>query len=176
MTNDSSFEVEGKEACQNNKFKKAAKLFKQAREEFKEQGKFVKSAEMANNQSVSLLKAGKSKEALKAVLGTDEIFKREGKYLQQALAIGNRASALESLDQITEAEQAYEECIKLLSDLGEDQYISDVMKSLSDLKLKDKRHYEAAAALVSSVDLDEKPNLRQKISRFFLEKLFKRLN
>ncbi|MCK5344566.1 MAG: hypothetical protein KAR20_14230, partial [Candidatus Heimdallarchaeota archaeon] len=87
-----------------------------------------------------------------------------------------RASALESLDQITEAEQAYEECIKLLSDLGEDQYISDVMKSLSDLKLKDKRHYEAAAALVSSVDLDEKPNLRQKISRFFLEKLFKRLN
>jgi tetratricopeptide (TPR) repeat protein len=173
MSKTSSYELEGKEAYQKNKYAKAAKLFGQAKQEYETINDAVKSAEMANNQSVSFLQAGKGKQALKAVLGTEEIFKQHDEILQQALALGNKAAALEAVKRVEEAETAYEQCVEILKELGEEQYLSEVMKSMADLKFKGNRKYEAAASLISSVDLEGKPNLWQRFMRFILERFFK---
>jgi tetratricopeptide (TPR) repeat protein len=174
MSKTSTFELEGKEAFHSNKYAKAAKLFGQAKQEYEDLNDVVKSAEMANNQSVSFLQAGKGKQALKSVLGTEEVFELHDEKLQQALAIGNKAAALAAVKRVEEAETAYEKCVEILKELGEDQYISEVMNSLANLRFKDKRQYEAAASLISSVDLEGKPNLQQRFMRFILEKFFKK--
>jgi len=174
MSKASSYELEGKDAYQNNKYAKAAKLFGQAKQEYESLNEVIKSAEMANNQSVSLLQAGKGKQALKAVLGTEELFELHGEKLQQALAIGNKAAALAAVKRVEEAETAYKKCVEILKELGEEKYISEVMNSLANLRLKDKRQYEAAASLITSLDLKGKPTLWQKFMKFLLEKIFKK--
>lgn len=176
MIEQSPFEIEGKQAYQKKKYKKAAMLFKKAEEYYLAQNEIIKSAEMANNRSVVLLQAGKAEEAFQAAFGTDEIFKDHGVTLQQALAIGNIAAALEAQKRYDLAETEYERCVEILKELGEAEYLPDVMKSLSDLRLKDKRHYEAAASLKSSLEFEEKLTLKQKITKFILGKFLKRLN
>ena len=175
MSKVSSFELEGKQAYQHKKYSKAAKLFGQAQLEYQDLNELVKSAEMANNQSVALLQTGKNKKALAALSGTEEIFEQHAEKLQLALAIGNKAAALDALKRTDEAEEEYERCIKYLKDLGEEQYISEVMKSLSILRLKDKRHFEAVVSLNSSLELEEKPTLRQRFVKNILEKFLNKL-
>ena len=105
MSKVSSFELEGKQAYQHKKYSKAAKLFGQAQLEYQDLNELVKSAEMANNQSVALLQTGKNKKALAALSGTEEIFEQHAEKLQLALAIGNKAAALDALKRTDEAEE-----------------------------------------------------------------------
>lgn len=174
MTEINNFEIEGKEKFQKGKYKEAAKLFNKAANEYQEKKELVKSAEMFNNQSVALLQAGKNKQAYEATLGTDEIFLKNNESLLQALAIGNKASALKELKRFEEAEKSFIECIAILEELGEQQYISDVKKSLSTLRLLDGRQIEAAATLKSSLDLKEKPTIKDKFMQSIIKKLFKK--
>ncbi|MFZ6019082.1 MAG: hypothetical protein ACOYXO_05660, partial [Chloroflexota bacterium] len=66
------------EAYQNEEYETAAKAFAQAVEALSAENQSLQQAEMKNNLSVALLKAGKPEEAYQAALGTEQVFASAG--------------------------------------------------------------------------------------------------
>ena len=123
---------------------------------------------MKNNLSVALLKAGKPQEAYDAVLGTDEIFAREEDVLRQAIALGNLAAALEALGKRELAIEKYEQSADLFSKVGDGEKRSLVLKSAAALKIRQGKVIDSALSMIGSVESSPKPNLIQRILKFFL--------
>lgn len=160
---------EGQAEYQKNDYLSAAKLYEAAAEGFLAAGDTHQTAEMANNCSVSWLKAGNAQAALQAASGTEQVFEREGDTKQQACAIGNQAAALEKLQRWDEAFAAYTKSAKLLDQAGEDDLHAYVMQSISLLHLK-KRHYlEAYATMRAGIMGVRKPNLKQRLLKTLIQ-------
>ena len=157
-------------------YKQAAHEFSVARKSFETQNLPIKVAEMANNQSVALLKSGNPQGALDIVLGTEIVFEKENEILFMAMAIGNSASALDALERIEEAEIEYKRRAKIFKELSEDQLYAETMKSLSALQLKSGRQIEAIANMQSGFDEIKRPNIRQRMIKKLLELPSKLLN
>ena len=160
---------EAKQAYQQGDFETAAEQFAAAAEAYQAQENAVMTAEMRNNQSVALVQAGQGQPALDVLEGTQEIFEAAGKSLNAAMSIGNRAAALETLDRLDEAEEAYKACAEALKELGEDDYRANVMQAISRLQLRTGRQLEALANMQEGLDGVKRPNLRQR----FLKRLLK---
>lgn len=90
---------QGKQEYDNQNYLAAADLFLQAAQAYTGAQDLLNAAEMKNNQSVALLKAGRANEALQATEGTEEVFQQAGDRKRQGMAISNRAAALEELGQ-----------------------------------------------------------------------------
>ena len=166
----------GKSAYQNGDFLAAAQAFEAAVRGYKVQDDELMAAEMANNQSVASLQAGDAQAALDAVAGTDAIFEAAGDTLRQAMAVGNYAAALEELDRLDEAEEAYRQSADLLKQIGEHDLRGQVMQSISALQLRTGRQLEALATMQAGVTDLERPNLRQRLLKKVLDIPFKFLN
>ena len=65
----------------------AAGFFAQAAQAYSSAQDELNAAEMKNNQSVALLKAGKAREALSATDGTEAVFQKAGDLKRQGIAI-----------------------------------------------------------------------------------------
>jgi tetratricopeptide (TPR) repeat protein len=147
---------QAKTAYQDEDYGRAAELFKTAQECYAGVGDQPNAAEMANNRSVALLKAGDASGALQAVEGTDEVFAQAGDVKKQAMALANQAAALEGLKKFTEALQLYEKSSELLKQIGEKELRAYVLKSISAIQLRQGNRLEAVASMEAS--LDNKPN------------------
>lgn len=160
---------EGKQAFQKGQHDSAANSFAAAAEGYAAAGKHVDSAEMKNNQSVALLKAGDTQGALDSVAGTESIFQAAGDIRRQGFAVGNEASALEALGRLDEAAQKYQQSADLLEQAGEDQMRAMVMESLSALQLKQGKAIDAAITMQSGVIGVKKPTLKQRIAKTLIK-------
>ena len=140
---------EGSKAFQKGQYENAANSFAAAAEGYSAAGKPLDSAEMKNNQSVALLKAGDAQAAYDAVAGTDSIFQGAGDTRRQGFATGNEASALEALNRLDEAAQKYQRSADLLEKAGEDQMRATVLQSLSLLQLRQGKTIDAAYSMQS---------------------------
>ena len=161
--------VEAKKAYEKGEYKQAAISFERATESYRAKDDLLLAAEMANNQSVARLQANEAVAALEAVQGTEEVFQLAGEGVKQAMAIGNRAAALESLDQLEEAEAAYQRSADLLKENGETDLYAHVMKTLSAVQVRQGKQLEALANMRAGIEGLEKPSLKQRI----LKKLLK---
>ena len=160
---------EGKSAYQHGQYEKAARSFTAAAEGFSASGNPLDAAEMKNNQSVSLLKAGDSQGAYEAAAGTEIIFERVGDIRRQGFAAGNEASALEALGRLDEAAQKYQRSADLLEKAGEDQMRASVLSSLSALQLKQGKALDAAYTMQSGAAGVKKPTLKQRITKSLIK-------
>jgi tetratricopeptide (TPR) repeat protein len=160
---------EGTQAFQKGQYDLAANSFAAAAEGYTAAGKPVDSAEMKNNQSVALLKAGDAQGALDAVTGTESIFQAAGDIRRQGFAVGNEASALEALGRLEEAAEKYQQSADLLETVGEDQMRAAVLSSLSALQLKQGKHIDAAISMQSGVIGVKKPTLKQRIAKTLIK-------
>ena len=151
----------------------AARLFKAAADGFSAQGDELSAAEMANNSSVALLKAGEASSALAAASGTDLIFAAKGDLKRQAMALGNQAAALEDLKRFEEARQKYEQSADLLKEAGEFELRAYVLQALSSLQLRSGQYLEAYATMRAGVMGMKKKNLQQKILQALMDIPFK---
>ena len=88
----------------------------------------------------------------------------------------HRSAALEAMDLIEEAEESYYQSAELLGELGEDQLKASVMRSISELQLREGRHLEAVASMQAGLDNLEKPRLQQRLIRKLLDTPFKFMN
>ncbi|MDO8970579.1 MAG: hypothetical protein Q7U74_07825, partial [Saprospiraceae bacterium] len=111
--------AQGKSAYEAEDFEEAAKCYERAAGEFSSQSDFLNAAEMQNNRSVSLLRAGNPKTAFQASKGTEIVFAAAGDLRRQAMALGNQAAALEGMKQEGEAILLYQESNQLLKNLNE---------------------------------------------------------
>ncbi len=160
---------EGTQAFQKGQYDSAAKSFSAAAEGYAAAGKPIDSAEMKNNQSVALLKAGDAQGALDAGAGTESIFRAAGDIRRQGFAVGNDASALEALGRLDEAAQKYQQSAELLEKAGEDQMRAMVMESLSALQLKQGNAIDAAISMQSGMVGVKKPTLKQRIVKTLIK-------
>lgn len=160
---------EGSQAFQKGQYDSAAKSFAAAAQGYAAAGKPVDSAEMKNNQSVALLKAGDAQGAFDSAVGTESVFQAAGDIRRQGFAVGNEASALEALGRLDEAAQKYQRSADLLEQAGEDQMRAMVMESLSALQLKQGKAIDAAITMQSGVTGVRKPTLRQRIAKTLIK-------
>jgi tetratricopeptide (TPR) repeat protein len=169
-------EKEAKSAYQKGDFLIAARNFEAAAKGYLNQGNDLACAEMRNNASVAYLQGDEGESALRAVEGTPDTFSAEGDIKRQALALGNLGAALEELDRLDEAEQAYFQSAELLQQIGETQLRANVMQSLSALQLNMGRQLEALATMQAGVAGVERPSLKQRALKELLQMPFKFLN
>jgi tetratricopeptide (TPR) repeat protein len=166
----------GRDAFERGEFAAAANAFQAAADGYSLAEDPLNAAEMKNNCSVARLQGGDAPGALAAVRGTAEVFAEEEAMREQALALGNEAAALQALGKPEEAETLYRQSADLLAETGEDELRASVLRSISELQLKQGRHLEAVASMHAGLEGLEKPKPRQRLVRKLLEMPFKFLN
>ncbi|MFH2104515.1 MAG: hypothetical protein ABIJ39_14300 [Chloroflexota bacterium] len=149
----------------------AADGFAQAAASYESGGEKALAAEMKNNQSVALLRAGQAEAALEAVEGTDAVFAAIGDLKHQGMALTNHGSALEKLKRYSDAIQAYHLAADVLENAGLGDLRAEVMQTLSVLLFRRGKFMDAAIALMSGLGGVENPTPRQKLMKKILSAL-----
>lgn len=152
-----------KQAYGKKKYNEAATLFGQAADDYGSAGDALMAAEMKNNKSVAYLQAGNAQASLDAVLGTDEIFASAGDKKRQGMAVANQAAALGDLKRTEEAISLYEKSASILEEAGEHDLQTDVMRSVSILRVKQGKFTDAVLSMQTGLLKVEKPTLKQRI-------------
>lgn len=149
-------------------FVAAAGLFSQAAQAYSNTQDELNAAEMKNNQSVALLKAGKAKEALNATDGTEHVFQKADDLKRQGIAVANRAAALEGLKQLNEAVAEYNRAADIFEQAGEGDMHSMVRKATAEIYLKRGYIGNSQMDILDSVRLAEKPTFAQRLLKFLM--------
>ena len=163
-------------AYQDEDYSNAAELYKVAENEYSAAGDPLSAAEMANNRSVALLKAGDAKGALQAVEGTDAVFSGANDEKRQAMALANKAAALEALKKFPEALDAYEQSNEILKRIGENDLRAYVLKSISAVQLRQGKQLEAIASMQASLDTKPNPGVKDRFMKRLIQQVFKLLS
>ena len=167
----SSTVSQGHTAFKAEDYEQAAGFFATAAAEYQQTGDTLNAAEMANNRSVALLKAGSPQAAFDAAAGTAEIFAQAGDVKRQAMAMANQASALEGLKKDKDALGLYEQSNELLKQVGDKELRSYVLKCISAIQLRSGSQFEAMASMQAAID--NKPS--QTVKDRFLNRLIKQV-
>lgn len=164
---------QGKQEYDNQNYQAAADLFLQAAQAYTAVRDLLNAAEMKNNQSVALLKAGRANEALQATEGTEAVFEQAGDRKRQGMAISNRAAALEELGQWEAALAEYDRAATLFEEAGEGDMHSMVRKAAANIHLKRGRFVDSQMDVYDSLRLVKKPTLVQRIMKFLVRMGFR---
>lgn len=159
---------QGKQEYAKGAFGTAADLFSQAAQAYSAVQDELNAAEMKNNQSVALLKAGKADAALQATDGTEEIFQKAGDLKRQGIAIANRAAALDALKKYSEAVDEYNRAAAIFEEAGEGDMHSLVRKETANIFIKRGYIGNSQMDVLDSLRLVEKPTFTQRIMKFMM--------
>jgi tetratricopeptide (TPR) repeat protein len=159
---------EGKQAFEEGQYEPAAQKFRDAAAGYAALNDKLNAAEMKNNLSVALLKAGQGQAALDAVLGTDQVFAEANDLKRQGMAFGNQAAALEALKRWDDALAAYERSGELFAQAGEGDLRALVLKSAAAIKLRRGKVTESAFKMIGSLDAKDKPSIFERMLRSIL--------
>lgn len=163
----------GKREYEKENYRAAADLFLRAAQAYADARDEINAAEMKNNESVALLRAGKAKEALQATEGTEEVFQTAGDIKRQGIAVSNRAAALEGLRQWDAALAEYDRAASLFEQAGEGDMHSIVRKAAANINLKHGRFVDSQMDVYDSLRLVKKPTLVQRIMKFLVRMGFR---
>ncbi len=164
---------QGKTAFQSGQFLEAAQVFEEARAAFEQIGNRLDAAEMANNRSVALLKAGEAESALKAVAGTEEIFAQAGDKHRQAIALSNQASALQELGQLEQALKLFRQSSDLFEQCNDQEMRSYVLRSISALYVRMGKQFNALASMSEALSSTKKLTLKERLLKKLLNLPFR---
>ncbi len=165
-----------KTAYEDEDYPRAAELYKAVENEFASSGDSLSAAEMANNRSVALLKAGDARGALQAVEGTEAIFFQANDVKRQAMALANKAAALDALKQFPKALELYEQSSELLKQIGENELRAYVLKSISSIQLRQGKQLEAIVSMQASLDNKPNPGVKDRFMKRLIQQVFKLLS
>jgi tetratricopeptide (TPR) repeat protein len=171
-TSPQKFADQANKAYQAGDFLPAAQAYAEAASLYAAEGDALMSAEMKNNQSVVLLRAGQAQAALDAARGTEKTFAAADDSRRRGMALANQASALQALKKFKEAIDLYKRSAQALEKAGEWDMRLDVMQLLSTLYLRRFKFYDAVITLQSGLAGVKNPTPRQ---RFMKKILFIRL-
>jgi tetratricopeptide (TPR) repeat protein len=159
---------QARKAYEAGEFQPAAQAYGEAASAYAAEGDTLKSAEMKNNQSVTLLRAGQAQAALDAARGTEKTFAAAGDSRRQGMALANQASALQALKKRDEAANLYKKSAAALEKAGEGDMRMEVMQLLSMLCLRRFKFYEAVIALQSGLAGVKDPTPKQRLMKKIL--------
>jgi tetratricopeptide (TPR) repeat protein len=139
------------EAYKQGRFVDAVELSAQLVEMYERSDDHASAAEMKNNRSVALFKAGDAQAALEAAEGTDKIFAAAGDPRRQGIAFANQATALESLGKLDNAAARYQQAADLFETTGDKEMRSYVMKSLASIYMRQGKQMDTIIAMQDSL-------------------------
>jgi tetratricopeptide (TPR) repeat protein len=163
-----SLEDEALAAFREGRLDLAIELFQAAYKAYKQSGDALKSAEIANNMSVALLKTARPQEALQAVEGTQSIFQSAGDEHRAALAWGNLAAALEACGDLAAAEEAYKQATTRFAKLDDDENRAYTHQALSRVQIRQGRAVEAVTTMQTGLESKQGLSIRNRVLRFLL--------
>lgn len=153
------------EAYQNEDYENAAAAFSQAVDSLTAENEVLQQAEMKNNLSVALLKAGKAQEAYQAALGTEVVFAQAGDLKRQAMALANIASALEDLKRFDEALDYFKQSADLFKQISEKEMRAYVLQRISTIQLRQGKRIESLVTMDAALEEKSKLSLKDRILR-----------
>jgi tetratricopeptide (TPR) repeat protein len=159
---------QAKQTYQAGDYVQAAQAFAEAALAYASANDLPMSAEMKNNQSVALLRAGEAQSALDAVEGTDKIFADSSDLRRQGMALANQASALDALKRRQDAIDCFKRASDTLEKANEGDLRADVMQLLSMLYLRRFKFYDAVITLQSGLAGVKNPTLKQRLMKKIL--------
>lgn len=165
--------AEAHQLYKSRKYADAANAFWSLAEEYTTASMPGKAAEMKNNSSVAWLQAGNAQLALDAALDTHLVFEELSDDRQAGMAYGNQAAAYDALHKPQEALDLYRLAAEKLKTSGEKEYLSIVLKQISQLQLKTGDHLQALASMNSALDNSSSLTGKDKFLQRFLKKIFK---
>lgn len=154
---------EAERAYKKKNYLASARAFQASAKGYTQIGAQLEAAEMLNNASVAFLQGEQPEPALDSALKTDQIFAAAGDVRRQAIALGNQAAAYEALDQLESAADTYQVSANLLMEIGDQEFLPTVMRSLSAVQLRLGRQMEALVTMHASLEQAENPGIRQKL-------------
>jgi tetratricopeptide (TPR) repeat protein len=159
---------QARKAYEAGEFLPAAQAYGEAASVYAADGDTLMSAEMKNNQSVALLRAGQAQAALEAARGTEKAFGAAGDSRRQGMALANQASALQALKKLDQAVDLYKKSAAALEKAGEGEMRVEVMQLLSMLYLRRLKFYDAVLALQSGLAGVRNPTAKQRLMKKIL--------
>lgn len=153
------------ETYQNEEYETAAKSFAQAVEALSAENQSLQQAEMKNNLSVALLKAGKPEEAYQAALGTEQVFASAGDLKRQAMALANLASALEDLKRFDEALNLFNQSAALFKQISEKEMRAYVLQRISTIQLRQGKRIESLVSMDAALEEKRKLSMKDRLLR-----------
>ena len=174
--NAQQLEQEASAAYQQEQYNLAAQKFEALIREYTLAGDALMAAEMSNNRSVALLKAGDARAAYEAARDTDQVFAQAGDLRRQAIALGNQASALEVLKKFSQAAELYRQSSDLLKQIGESDMRALVLKSLSYLQFQHSSKIDAMGTMSAALAAQTRLSLRDRILKGLLNTVFRLLS
>jgi tetratricopeptide (TPR) repeat protein len=163
---------EGHTAYQAGDYQAAAASFDRAAQDYAAQDNPLGCAEMANNRSVALLKAGDTRRAYQAAEGTDIVFAQAGDKTRQALALRNQAAALEAMHNYDPAMAKYEQAAALLKETGEQEALNLTLRSLSALHMRQWHVLDALVVMNSALIQKSRLSLGDRLLKWLLGIVF----
>jgi tetratricopeptide (TPR) repeat protein len=157
-----------REFYQQGDFHSAAQVYDEAAQVYASRGDTLMSAEMRNDQCVSLLREGSLEKALEAVTGTEDVFIAAQDFRRSGIAYANRGSVLGAMKRRGEAVEAYTRSGECLEKAGEDQMRLQVMQLLSGLYLGRGKFLNAVMTLQSGLAGVRNPTAKQKLMKKLL--------
>jgi tetratricopeptide (TPR) repeat protein len=159
----------------SGRFAESIESYSAARKRYLDEQNLNKAAEIANNLCVVMLAAKQPQAALDVVRDTPEFFTSQGDEIHAAQAYGNLASALEACDQISSAEEAYRQAIRLFEKFGDSDNYSATLQALSRLQLRQGKPLDALSTMQGGLDSMTKPRMRDRVLRQLLKWPFRLL-
>jgi len=164
---------EATQAYQSEEYNLAAQKFAIAEDQYRAAGDALLGAEMSNNRSVALLKAGNAEQAYQAAAGTEQVFAAAGDLRRQAVALSNQAAALEGLKKYDQALALYRQSAELLKTTGDVEMRALVLKSISMLEFQHRDRFVALASMRVALESQQHPSLRDRVLKWLLGIVFR---
>jgi tetratricopeptide (TPR) repeat protein len=168
MTDNATIEaciIKAKKAYTDKDYALAGQFFLETAVKFEAIGSVLDAAEMRNNASVALLKAGKASESLNVVAGTAAMFEKAGDKTRQAMALANQATAYEDLHQPDNALRDYQLAVDLFKNTSEHEMLSMVLKRISAIQVQNRKPIHALAAMDAAIDATQKRTIGDRFLR-----------
>lgn len=168
MTDSDSIEswiIKAQKAFSAKDYTLAGKIFMETAQRHDSAGNALQAAEMRNNASVALLKAGRASEALVAVEGTPAFFEQVGDSLRQGMALGNQAAAYEDLHRLDEALRDYRRSVELLKDSSARDMHALVLKRIAGIQMRNKKPVHALFAMDAAIDSSQNRSFSDRLIR-----------
>jgi tetratricopeptide (TPR) repeat protein len=162
-------------AYRDGDYETAAAKFLATENAYTTAGDSLTAAEMANNRSVALLKAGDAQGALLAAQGTDLIFATAGDLKRQAVALANQAAALEDLKKLDRALELYIQAAEVFKQAGEKDQRSYVLQRISTLQLRTGEQLKSLASMDAALDNKTKLTWKDRLMKGLLGQVFRML-
>lgn len=166
---------EAENAYRSQAYQVAARKFEAAAELYISAENSLMAAEMANNRSVALLKAGDAPGAYQAARDTDTIFAQAGDIRRQAIALSNQASALDSLNKFDRALELYQKAADLLKGLDEREMRPLILKNISYIQFRHANKFGAMATMKMALESQQQLTLRERVLKTLLGIVFRLL-